>query len=352
LNDAFLQLGYCHTMADIEFAQFYQEIYGKPLAEPEADQDVKNILSCIRAQHGFFDDNDENDLRTISPILQKKIQMVASKSRKVLAQFTTTISSQLYDDPFRFFYELIQNGDDAKYDRCKDLPTMTFNVYPEELIVDLNEDGFELQDVLSISDTGQSSKKLDEEATGEKGFGFKAVFGIADEVHIQSGLWTFRFEHRRDQDGMGMITPIWQERDDLPQNVRTRFRLRYATTEHDSLETRQHIWKQLEKQHSSLLFALRKLKKISILFNAVEGRNQTITFMKSSNSSEVTITSAVSGTVTPRYYRKFSWRVSDLPRQRDRGRTTAETLLGFLLTTCMMDHRLIVTISPCLLTCR
>ena len=85
------------------------------------------------------------------------------------------------------------------------MPAMTFTVFPKELCVDINEDGFALLDVLSICDTGQSSKRLDEESTGEKGFGFKAVFGVADQVHVQSGLWSFRFEHQRHQDGMGMI---------------------------------------------------------------------------------------------------------------------------------------------------
>lgn len=65
---------------------------------------------------------------------------------------------------------------------------MVFAVLPNELRVDINEDGFTLLDVLSLCATGQSSKKLDEESTGEKGFGFKAVFGIADQIHVQSGL--------------------------------------------------------------------------------------------------------------------------------------------------------------------
>jgi hypothetical protein len=85
---------------------------------------------------------------------------------------------------------------------------MTFTVFPKELRVDVNEDGFALLDVLSTCDTGQSSKQLDEDSTGEKGFGFKACFDVADQVLIQSGLWSFRFEHQRHQDGMGMITPI------------------------------------------------------------------------------------------------------------------------------------------------
>lgn len=75
-------------MEDIELAEYYQQIYGKTLAEPENENDVKNILSCIRTQHGFFDSDDEDQLQKTTSNFQKKINMFASKSRKVLAKFT------------------------------------------------------------------------------------------------------------------------------------------------------------------------------------------------------------------------------------------------------------------------
>jgi hypothetical protein len=75
-------------MVDNEFSDFYQELYGRPLAEPRDEEDVKNILSSIRAQHGFLDSDDENQLQTMTSTFQKKMTMMASRSRKVLAQFT------------------------------------------------------------------------------------------------------------------------------------------------------------------------------------------------------------------------------------------------------------------------
>ena len=73
---------------DKELSDFYEELYGRPLAEPRDEEDVKNILSCIRAQHGFLDDDDESQLQMLSSTFQRKMSMVASRSRKVLAQFT------------------------------------------------------------------------------------------------------------------------------------------------------------------------------------------------------------------------------------------------------------------------
>ena len=67
----------------------------------------------------------------------------------------------LYDDTFRFFYELIQNADDAFYDKAANEnapPCIDFKVQEKQMIVDLNEDGFNLANVLAICSTGQSSK--------------------------------------------------------------------------------------------------------------------------------------------------------------------------------------------------
>ena len=208
---------------------------------------------------------------------------------------------------------------------------MTFTVFPEELRVDINEDGFALLDVLSICDTGQSSKLLDEDSTGEKGFGFKAVFGVADQVHVHYGLWSFRFEHQRHQDGMGMITPIWEQREQIPDGVRTRFRLRYSRSEEDSLR---HIWNRLEVQHASLIFALRKLRKISIDFQKIEGRNHRICFEKTSSTNEsiMRITSSVAGKVTDHFYRTFARTVGDMPRQIERYQSVSSIKIGIPVT--------------------
>jgi hypothetical protein len=215
------------------------------------------------------------------------------------------------------------------------MPAMTFTVFPKELYVDINEDGFALSDVLSICDTGQSSKQLDEESTGEKGFGFKAVFGVADQVHVQSGLWSFRFEHQRHQDGMGMITPIWEQRKQLPDGVRTRFRLRYLMYEEDGLETLRDIWTRLETQHACILFALRKLRKISIDFQEVEGRNHTICFEKSFSTNEniTRITSSVAGEVTDHFYRTFGKTVRGMPKQIERSQSVSRIRIGFPVRT-------------------
>jgi hypothetical protein len=77
-------------MVDKELSEFYEGLYGRPLVDPRDEEDVKNILSCIRAQHGFLDSDDENQLQKTTTTFQKKMNMMASRSRKILAQFTKT----------------------------------------------------------------------------------------------------------------------------------------------------------------------------------------------------------------------------------------------------------------------
>jgi hypothetical protein len=78
-------------MIDPELAEFYGQLYDRPLTEPNDEQDVKNILSCIRAGHGDLDSEDDEQLRRAgSEVFRKKMTMVASKSRRILAQFTMT----------------------------------------------------------------------------------------------------------------------------------------------------------------------------------------------------------------------------------------------------------------------
>ena len=77
-------------MADNDFKAFYKELFKRDLEEPTSEEDVKNVLSCINVQHGVLDSEDEHQLKATSSILQRKMNMIASHSRKGLAKFTKT----------------------------------------------------------------------------------------------------------------------------------------------------------------------------------------------------------------------------------------------------------------------
>lgn len=123
----------------------------------------------------------------------------------------------------------------------------------------MNEDGFTLADVIAICSTGRSSKAKNDATTGEKGFGFKSVFGIASKAHIQSGLWSFSFRHERDEDGIGMVSPSWEQSSPLSDGVRTRFILTYAF---DGDATLGGLCDHLERQPVTIVGFLRKITKM------------------------------------------------------------------------------------------
>ena len=146
------------------------------------------------------------------------------------------LSSDLYTDPFRFLYELIQNADDAGSTRVQ-IALINRNY----LVVAHQGRVFEGRDVRGLCAVGGGTKKNQLQSTGYKGLGFKAVFGKSDNVTIMSNGEFFRFdaEHpfewkwteikqpawERENERKFVypwhICPIWTEREDLPEPVRS-----------------------------------------------------------------------------------------------------------------------------------
>lgn len=102
----------------------------------------------------------------------------------------------LYSNKHRFFYELIQNVDDCDYEDISNCQLeIQFKDYTEqgEIIFTYNEKGFTPQNVIGITGIAEQIKNVtvDKIEIGEKGIGFKSVFGIADKVLIESGYFSF-----------------------------------------------------------------------------------------------------------------------------------------------------------------
>lgn len=124
-----------------------------------------------------------------------------------------SLAKNLYNSSARFVFELLQNADDNSYSRARSLsavPFVSFHVYHRRIVVECNEDGFTRENLTAICNVGKSSKTGAQGYIGEKGIGFKSVFMVACKVHIQSGDFSFYFQHRMGDSGMGMITPVWE----------------------------------------------------------------------------------------------------------------------------------------------
>ena len=139
-------------------------------------------------------------------ILQKYRTVNEKDARHYGKNFIETIQSLLsvgedgvYSNSRRFIYELIQNVDDCEYENVDDCKLDVKFEYPEgngargKIILTYNEKGFTPQNVFAITGIAEKMKNIsaDKVEIGEKGIGFKSVFGIADKVTIESGEFSF-----------------------------------------------------------------------------------------------------------------------------------------------------------------
>lgn len=106
----------------------------------------------------------------------------------------------LYSDDLRFIFELIQNVDDCSFPNAEECRLdMKFDINSGRIILTYNEVGFTPFNVFAITGIAERAKNLSASRTeiGEKGIGFKSVFGVAEKVLIRSGWFSFEL-HRED----------------------------------------------------------------------------------------------------------------------------------------------------------
>lgn len=181
------------------------------------------------------------------------------------------LATNLYTSKARFIFELLQNADDNAYSIALgsgDIPYLLFRVHPGRIVVECNEDGFTDKNLAAICSIGKSSKTGAQGYIGEKGIGFKSVFMAASKVHIQSGVFSFSFKHKKGDSGMGMISPLWEETDEVLPSPLTRFTL-FLHDDDDaetSAKTRQSIETQFEEFQENLLLFMKNLKRIHVVF--------------------------------------------------------------------------------------
>lgn len=128
-------------------------------------------------------------------VVKKFTDLNGENYLKTIRELLSVGSSGMYSSELRFLYELIQNVDDCEYDeplnarlniKCDfNNGTMTF---------EYNEKGFSPFNVFAITGIAEQAKNFDPNKVeiGEKGLGFKTVFGVARTVFIQSGYFSFK----------------------------------------------------------------------------------------------------------------------------------------------------------------
>lgn len=240
------------------------------------------------------------------------------------------LAEQLYKKKTRFVYELIQNAEDNHYKNAAESPWLRFSLFQDRIEVDSNEDGFSEANIRAICSIGESTKTNVQGYVGEKGIGFKSVFTVAYKVHVQSGLYSFAFEHEKGSkdNGLGMVTPTNEAHRNIPKDVRTRMTL-YLLRDHDRIALRNDF----RDLPDSLLLFLRKLKKLSVRINLENGvseqRHYTLT--TTGNRATIRIVMSPGSTLSHDYLIARRW-VSNMPFAEEREDINdAEVVLAFPL---------------------
>ena len=166
-------------------------------------------------------------------------------------------------------FELLQNADDNSYLRARSLsaaPFVSFHVYHRRIVVECNEDGFTPENLTAICNVGKSSKTGAQGYIGEKGIGFKSVFMVAWKVRIQSGDFSFYFQHRMGDSGMGMISPVWEDSGETLTRPLTRITLFLHEAGSDELLDRQQetTLQQFRELQATFLLFMKNLQRIEV----------------------------------------------------------------------------------------
>jgi hypothetical protein len=128
-----------------------------------------------------------------------------------------------------------------------------------------------------------------------------------------------------------MISPNWTVREQLSQDIRTRFRLRLSFPDEHGYAAQ---CAQMRSLHPSVIFALRKIKSISLLFETKTLPVQEINFRKVTDSQRGTlkITAKNGAEAVDHVYRTLAANVPNMPRQDGRSQTKSLIQIGLPVT--------------------
>ena len=228
--------------------------------------------------------------------------------------------------------ELIQNVEDADFNHA-DTPWISFEVSPQKIVVESNQDGFGANDVRQICDTGNSWKNGRRGYVGEKGIGFKSVFKVASRVDIQSNAFSFYFEYNggiTSEDKLGIITPIVGD-DPIPLRSRPLTRM---TLTLDGNTRYPDLVSDFTAIPNTLLLFLSKIKEIRFKIHYPDqGRTTFSTFRISAEAQGITcISRHVEGTGSPDEWRYHVMRAPAVELPDDPARpnvSECEVVLAF-----------------------
>ncbi|KAJ7596105.1 hypothetical protein C8J56DRAFT_395336 [Mycena floridula] len=274
------------------------------------------VIAKIRRENGW--DLDQATMESMAPMQEN------------LNNALNALATELYSKPSHFIMEFVQNADDNAFAPNVE-PTLKIMIRRDHIVIQSNETGFSQSNVRAICKIGASTKKTNKGPDGyigEKGIGFKAVFKVADRVHISSNEYQFHLDKRVK---LGMITPSWGYLAPTAEQGWTTFHLELAADSRD---------KALLESYSahlcpSILLFLRKLRRIVVDVKLDTNIQRSISKADGESSHSCTLVTQTqtldSISVDKQAYLTFRHRVNMPDEPKRRGIETSEVVLAFPL---------------------
>ncbi|KAJ4246269.1 hypothetical protein NW762_013620 [Fusarium torreyae] len=177
---------------------------------------------------------------------------------------TETSAKRGYPCGSRFMFELLRRADGRTFNKATAkgaLPFISFKIYPNQIVVECNEDNFAKSDVEAICFIGKSTDRI-------INAGLRSAFFVASRVHIQSGNYSFELHHNKIDLKTGTVRPVWISSIENLPSLLTRMTLHLHNRDDEDFNEQ---WREIistqfgNLQETSLLF-LRKLQNITVEF--------------------------------------------------------------------------------------
>lgn len=313
---------------------------------------ARELVKEITRGHGFLD---ESTYATMKPDVRREVEEAMLRKDEMIGSsvityewLTSTIirhvckltcrhrlAKNLYNSSARFVFELLQNADDNSYSKARSssaVPFVSFHVYHRRIVVECNEDGFTQENLTAICNVGKSSKTGAQGYIGEKGIGFKSVFMVAWKVYVQSGDFSFYFQHKMGDSGMGMISPIWEDTEEVLARPLTRITLfLHDAGSNETLDRQQETaLAQFRELQATFLLFMKNLKRIEVtMYDSNDVQVSSTTFSmehQSRNRVELKRRTTEDGNIREHRQRYHITKdtASGLPRSENRTYTATE----------------------------
>ncbi|KAJ0152697.1 Benzoate 4-monooxygenase [Fusarium oxysporum f. sp. albedinis] len=309
-----------------------------------AQRTAQDLVKEIAKERGYLGEEQLARIGEINPELRREVEEALLRKDEMIGSAVLTLARNLYTSNARFVFELLQNADDNNYSTALSSgqdPYVSFEVRPDKVSIECNENGFTHENLKAICAIGKSSKVGAAGYIGEKGIGFKSVFMAAWKVHIQSNDFSFSFTHRKGDSGLGMVTPVWEDADESLRGSSTRITLFLHTSDDPEEDARQRETIRLQfqdLQHTILLF-LRKLRKVQVSFFDEDDTQTSSTTYSLRGSKPVTVKKETFEGVEERQYHVTKHVAENIPKsenrtyseEQDRADSSTEVVLAFPL---------------------